>query len=105
MATDRIRQLEQFYQEDPGDPFNIYALALEYMHSDRQKTAELFDILLDRHADYLPTYYHAAKFFEDNDERDKAIQIYDRGIALARKVNDAKALRELQAAYDEMMFE
>ena len=30
MGTDRIRQLEKFYEEDPLDPFNIYALALEY---------------------------------------------------------------------------
>ena len=56
MATDRIKQLEKFYEEDPLDPFNAYALALEYLHSEPQKSRLLFESLLQGHAEYLPTY-------------------------------------------------
>lgn len=105
MASDRLKQLEQFYREDPGDPFNIYALALEYQQSDPARTRALFNILLTEHPDYMPTYYHAAKLFQDVGETNKAIEVYERGMELARKMNDQKTLRELRSAYDEMMFE
>ena len=105
MATDRIKQLEKFYEDDPLDPFNPYALALAYVHSNPKRSQSLFETLLRDHKDYLPTYYHAARLYQDLGEREKAIRTYEDGIALARKHSDAKALRELQSAYDEMMFE
>jgi tetratricopeptide (TPR) repeat protein len=105
MATDRIKQLEKFYEEDPLDPFNSYALALEYLHSDTRRSQWLFETLLEKHMDYLPTYYHAARLYQDLGQSEKAIRTYKDGIALARRLNDAKALRELQSAYNEMMFE
>jgi lipoprotein NlpI len=30
----RLEQLHQFLQEDPADPFNLYALAIEYQKTD-----------------------------------------------------------------------
>ena len=105
MATDRIKQLEKFYEEDPLDPFNSYALALEYLHSEPQKSRLLFESLLQGHAEYLPTYYHAARLYQDLGEKEKAIRAYKDGISLARKLHDTKALRELQSAYEEMMWE
>lgn len=105
MPTDRIKQLQQYCEEDPSDPFNRYALALEYLSIDAAKTRELFDFLLERHPDYLPTYYHAAKFFQDQGESDKAALTYEAGLTLAKKLDDSKAFRELRSAYDEMMFE
>jgi hypothetical protein len=38
-------------------------------------------------------------------EMKKAIKVYEDGISLAKKVTDLKAQRELQSAYDELMFE
>lgn len=105
MPTQRIKQLQQFYDEDPADPFNAYALALEYLNHDHEKSRELFDKLLVNHKEYLPTYYHAAKFFQERGETKKATEIYESGMALAKTLNDQKSLRELRSAYDEMMFE
>jgi Tfp pilus assembly protein PilF len=105
MATERIKQLQQYCDEDPSDPFNIYALALEYRNVDPLKARELFDALLRHHSTYLPTYYHAAKFFQEQGENSKAVGIYEVGIALAKKLKDDKTLRELRSAYDELMFE
>lgn len=105
MATDRIEQLKKYYEEDPHDPFNLYALALEYLQSDPGISQSFFEELLQAHQDYLPTYYHAARLYQDLGLREKAITTYARGISLARKLNDHKAVRELQSAYDELMFE
>lgn len=105
MSTQRIAQLQQFYDEDPADPFNAYALALEYLNHDRARSRELFDKLLRDHKTYLPTYYHAAKFFQEDGETPKATEIYEAGMALAKTQNDQKTLRELRSAYEEMMFE
>ena len=105
MPSDRISQLQQFYEEDSSDPFNIYALALEYLKYDSAKSKSLFESLLTLHGEYLPTYYHAAKLYQETGEKEKAISVFAKGIALARKLNDTKTLRELRSAYDEMMFE
>jgi hypothetical protein len=105
MSTERIQQLQQFYEDDPGDPFNLYALALEYLKHDEKKSALFFEKLLHDHKEYLPTYYHAAKFFQERSQKEKAAEIFEAGIQLSKKNNDSKALRELKSAYDEMMFE
>jgi Tfp pilus assembly protein PilF len=100
--SNRLDQLRQFYEEDPSDPFNIYGLALEYLKSDLAKSKALFDELMSKHPEYLPVYYHAAKLYADLNETDRAISIYQEGIAQAKKLKDQKALRELQSAYDEL---
>jgi Tfp pilus assembly protein PilF len=105
MPTDRIQQLEKFYEDDPHDPFNVYALALEYLKYDATRSQALFEMLLRDSPQYLPTYYHAAKFFGERGQKERAVEIFENGIALAKKVNDAKALRELRSALDELMFE
>jgi tetratricopeptide (TPR) repeat protein len=105
MSNERVDQLLSYYKEDPDDPFNLYALALEYLKSDLRKAREFFDLLLLHHEGYIPTYYHAARLYQDLNQRDKAIIIYEKGIVLAKKLQDTKAARELQSAYDELMFE
>ena len=105
MTTHRIEQLKQYYEEDPQDPFNIYALALEYLNMDVAKAGPLFEKLLTEHKEYLPTYYHAAKFYQERGQMEKAAEVFEEGISLARRMNDQKAMRELKSAYDEMMFE
>lgn len=105
MENNRLIQLQKFYNEDPADPFNIYALALEYLKYDPEKSTELFEILLNIHKNYLPAYYHAAKLYMERGEKEKATKVYENGISLARSLKDSKAMRELQSAYDEIMFD
>ncbi|WP_186756811.1 tetratricopeptide repeat protein [Echinicola salinicaeni] len=103
--TARIDQLLQFLKEEPDNPFNIYALALEYQHSEPSKATDYFDQLLTSHPEYLPTYFHAAAFFSEMDEIEKAQKIYNNGIALAQDQNNPHALRELKNAYQNFVFE
>jgi hypothetical protein len=101
----RLQQLQQFLKDDPNDPFNIYALALEYLKSDRAESLRLFDDLLLHHSDYLPVYYTAGKFLAEADEVKRAIAVFETGIEKARQQQEAKTARELQSALDELLFE
>lgn len=104
MSQSRLEILLGYYRTEPHDPFNLYALALEYSKHDLEKARQFFDLLLTDHPDYLPTYYHAARFYSELGDRDKAIIVYEKGIDLATKLKEQKTLRELRSAYEEMLF-
>lgn len=98
MNHSRIELLEKFIQEDPSDPFNYYALALEYVNSNPSKAKQLFDELLMNHTDYLPVYYTAGTFYADRGFESRAHEILSKGVELAKQKSDFKALHELQGA-------
>ena len=99
----RLDQLHQFLQEEPGDPFNLYALALEYQKTDKIKAKELFDQLLKQHETYIPAYYHAGVLYMELNKNDRAQEIFETGIAEAKKQNETKTMRELQMLLDELI--
>jgi len=101
----RIKQLLEYLKEEPNNPFNLYVLALEYQNHDPEKVAYYFDELLGHHKDYLPTYYHAAGFFANLQEIEKARAIYEAGIKLATEKKDPHALKELKNAFLNFQFE
>ena len=101
MNLARLKMLEEFAREDPSDPFNLYALALEYQSFDPDKATSLFDQLLAQHPTYVPTYYHAGNFFLERDS-DKAIGILRRGKEHAIAANDRKAAGEIQSLLDSL---
>ena len=71
---------------------------MEYVNGQPEQAKPYFDQLLTEHPDYLPTYYHAAALYAEQDERDRAADLYDKGIDLARAQNNAKTLLELERA-------
>ena len=105
MNSALLTGLLSFYEEDPADPFNVYALAIEYSKHDHVKAAQFFDILLTDHPDYLPTYYHAGAFFAMMENTERAEEIYRKGVSLALLQKDSKAHRELQGAYNSFLDE
>ena len=101
----RIQELEGFVKEDPRDPFNLYALALEYLKTDIRKAVLIFNQLLKEHADYLPTYYQLGKLYADISENEKALEVFDVGIRVAGDQQNHKAMRELQSARQELLLD
>jgi hypothetical protein len=102
--VDRIGQLEEFLKEDPGDPFNSYALALEYLKVDSKKSYDLFERLLREHPNYLPTYYPFAQLLSERQD-ERAELIYQQGIETAKLLNDLKTFKELSSAYNDWLFD
>ena len=104
MNSERIKMLEEWIKENPNEPFNKYALAMEHSQVQPEKASELFGELLTLHPDYLPTYYIAASFFSYQGDQIHAIKILEKGIDLAQKQNNDKTLRELKSALEELIF-
>lgn len=98
MNKSRIELLNKFIEDDPNDPFNYYALALEFQNSDIEKANGLFQKLLEEFPNYLPTYYTAGNFYADHGRDQDALLTFEKGIELAKSYSDSKALKELQAA-------
>ncbi|MCC5930827.1 MAG: tetratricopeptide repeat protein [Cyclobacteriaceae bacterium] len=105
MIHNRLEQLLDILEEDPRDPFNLYAVAIEYQEINPDKSRQLFEKLLMDHAEYLPTYYHAAALFANLNDRERALRIYDEGIELATKQQNHHALRELMNARTSFIME
>jgi len=101
--SSRIQQLEAFVHEDPDDPFNLYALALEHAKSDGRKAIDVFIQLLKMHPDYIPTYYQLGKLYIEFSENERALEVFDQGIRVTTEKKDYKALREIQAARQELL--
>jgi len=105
MLSHLLNQLIKYYEEDPTDAFNIYALATEYLKSDLTKSLALFEHLVVSQPDYTATYYHLAKLYEQLSNRSKAIEVYEKGIDACTRLKAAHALKELKNAYQELIFE
>ncbi|REG92623.1 tetratricopeptide repeat protein [Algoriphagus antarcticus] len=102
---DRIQLLRQFTEEEPDNPFNWYALAIEFRETDQEEAYTLFAKLLTDHPTYLATYFPAAHLYAEMGEIDQSKVIFENGIALALEQKNVKALQELQNAYQNFLFE
>lgn len=100
-----LLQLQQFYKEDPSDPFNIYALAIEYLKTDLMRSKALFEELLNNHSTYIAAYYHAAALYIQLNEMELAESTYKEGIEMAQKLHKNHALSELKRAYQSFLDE
>jgi tetratricopeptide (TPR) repeat protein len=105
MNNKRLSKLLDFQKQNPDDPFILYGIALEYSGEAPEEALKFFNILLNDHPDYLPTYYHAAALLAELEMTDKAEEVYKKGIALAEKEDDQHALKELKNAYLNFMYE
>jgi tetratricopeptide (TPR) repeat protein len=94
----RLEILQDFYKEEPKDPFNIYGLAIEYQKHDVNKSKELFDLLLCDFEDYLATYYISGKLYEELGLDEEAIKIFKKGVSVAHAQNNTKTENELKNA-------
>ena len=99
-TNDRLRQLLEFYREDPNDAFTTYALATEYLKIDTKESLMYYEKLLAEHPNYVGTYYHAAKLYIDLGRPEDADKIYQKGLKISRQEGNMHAFSELQQAYN-----
>jgi hypothetical protein len=93
--------LRKFIDDDPTDPFNHYALALEYIQHDPVRARDLLLKLISENSAYLPAYYQAATLMIELNQNEQAVPIINQGIAEARKQNENKTLNELRSLLEE----
>lgn len=105
MQAERLNILLKFLEEEPNEPFNKYTLAMEYLKTDKNKSIELFENLLESNAEYLATYYQLAALYVENEDFENAISTYKQGIIIAQNQKNEKALKELKGALQMLMDE
>lgn len=104
--NNRINQILRMIQNDSGDPFLWYVLALEYGKlDDKDETCKSFKRLLTQFPEYLPSYYQAAHFFWEMGLVAEAKTTFIKGIELAKKIHDKKTEKELISAYQNFLID
>jgi Tfp pilus assembly protein PilF len=99
LALSRLEQIQEMLKSEPADSFLNYALALEYAKiNDVRKAIELLEALLARDENYLGAYYQLGKYYEQLDQKNKAVETYQNGASIAQKQKNKKALGELNEA-------
>lgn len=97
----RLQKLLNFLENEPNDPFLKYALATEYLNANEtEKALHYYNDLLQNHPDYVGTYYHAGKLYEQLGRKDEAVSIYQKGMQISRDARDMHAFSELQSVYN-----
>jgi len=92
----RIDDLEKMLDENPDDPFLIFALAKEYeSHEGTLQALLMYEHLVTNYPTYIATYYHYAKILHNGGNRNEAIRLLERGIEECTKAKDAHAVGEM----------
>ena len=100
---DRVATFRSFIAKSPSDPFPRYGLAMEYKgRGDHAEAWTVFEELIQKFPDYVPTYLMAGGTLLALGRRDEAAAIYQQGIDVAGRRGDAHARRELEAALAEI---
>lgn len=95
----RIERLKELLKQTPHDGFIQFALAKEYEKLEQNaQSIVIFEELLAQQADYVGAYYHLAALYVQEEVFDKAMQTYEKGMQVARELNDQHAYSELQNA-------
>jgi tetratricopeptide (TPR) repeat protein len=90
-------------EQTPTDAFLLYAAAMEHRKAGNLKEAvALFDRCIVSDPTYCYAYYHKGQTLEEFGDADAAKDAYRAGIEQARRIDDAKALSELQTALDDV---
>ncbi|HEY4323496.1 MAG TPA: tetratricopeptide repeat protein [Mucilaginibacter sp.] len=100
MQISRLEKLLEFFQNEPEDPFLKYALATEYLRlNETDKALEYYENLVNKHPEYVGTYYHLGKLYEALERKQEALNTYETGMKITKQQRDNHAFSELQAVY------
>ena len=95
----RVNKLETMIEEDPKDEFVMFALAQEYDKLGLlEQSVKWYNQLKTVNPDYVGLYYHLASVYAELEKEEEAVETYNIGIEIAKKLNDQHALSELQNA-------
>ncbi len=105
MQAERLKILLEYLEKEPQDPFNRYAVAMELVKTDLNAAIEHLKVLINDHADYLPTYYQFAGLYFELEKYKEAEELYKNGIALAQLQGNTKIEKELRGALQQLIDE
>lgn len=95
--------LSQFLEQNPGDAFARYGLAMEYSKAGQiEQALAQFNRLLELHPDYSNGYFMAAQTLERAGRTAEAKAMLEKGIEAARRTGNKHALSEMTGMLEEL---
>jgi tetratricopeptide (TPR) repeat protein len=99
----RLDLLTQFLEQNPGDAFARYGLAMEHSRLGQTEAAlEQFNKLLELHPDYTNGYFMAAQTLERAGRTAEAKKMLETGVAAAQRTGNKHAVSEMSAMLEEL---
>lgn len=93
----RLKELESMLDENPDDPFIIYALAREYEQAlSTMQALLMYEHLVTDHPAYIATYYHYAKLLYQAGNRHEGIRMLERGVEWGIQEKEMHAVSEMK---------
>lgn len=102
MNQERIDTLNQLVAQNPEDVFSLYALGLEYLEADSQRSQTFFTRVLDLEPNYVAAYFQLGKLYADDGDEGEARHWLELGISVANQVGDSHAREEMQDFLDQL---
>lgn len=101
---DRIEKIKGMLETQPDDCFLLHALGLEFLKLNQIEEAILqFEKVIKVNEEYVGTYYHLGRAYEKTGNREKAVNIYEKGIIIAKSQKNMHAKSELQMVLEELI--
>ena len=101
MESTRLDLLKSMVEQNPGDTFARYGLAMEYRNAgDLEGSLREFRALMAASPDYSPAYFHGGQTLERLGRLDEARQVYLQGVEVTTRSGDQHARSEMQGALD-----
>ncbi|HLK53076.1 MAG TPA: tetratricopeptide repeat protein [Candidatus Angelobacter sp.] len=95
--------LAQFLEQNPGDAFARYGLAMEYSNAgETEQALAEFKKLLELHPDYTNGYFMAAQALERSGRTAEAKKMLENGVEAARRTGNKHALAEMTGMLEEL---
>lgn len=99
----RIEKIIEMLSIGGKDSFLQHALALEYIKIGKDDEAlAQFNELLEREPEYVGSYFHKAKLLEKNGKIEQALDTYEMGMEVAKRLNDKHSYNELMMAKEDL---
>jgi Tfp pilus assembly protein PilF len=99
MIPQRLQLLKDLLEKEPTDSFLNYALALEYAKENNlTKAIELIEQIVQKDEQYLASYYQLGQLYEQQNQAQKALEYYKKGVLIAQAQKNKKTLNELNEA-------
>jgi tetratricopeptide (TPR) repeat protein len=99
----RLQMLTEFLEQNPGDAFARYGLAMEYSNAGQtEKALAEFGRLLELHPDYTNAYFMAAQALERAGRTAEAKTMLENGLAAARRTGNKHAMSEMSGMLEEL---
>ena len=95
-ATPRLARLEALLQDDPGDPFLRYGVALEHASAgDDPTAAAALTALIADSPEYVPAYLMAGQILAKLGREPEAAAVLRAGVGAARAQGNTHAAGEM----------